>query len=209
MRRSIILAVSVLLVILSIMASCGRDKQVAIIPGSRIGDVHLGETIDSVMESLGKPQRGDAAMGHAWASWLDTVRITRRDTVIHRQDVYFVTAGVNLDGIRTVQQIRTTIPDDYTPDGLHVGSTFKEISQSYPHLRQVAWRRNGAGPDSVITYDNVAHGIAFEIAHGKSPQGSYICRAIIIHAPNKLAYPTYLPLFPGLRTMGFPADTSK
>ncbi len=184
---------------------CQPRHTVTIMPGSRLGEVYMGETIDSVMAKLGKPQLGDAAMGHAWGTWLDTVKVERRDTTIYRTDVYLVVTGEYLGGIKTVHQIRTTDPNEYAADGLHVGSTLKEIQQVYKHIRPAAWRPRKNRRDSVITYDAISQGIAFDMVNSTKRNSAgriyKVCGAIIIHIPGKPANEIYLPLFSGERSL--------
>lgn len=174
-------------------------------PGSRLGEVYMGETIDSVMAKLGKPQLGDAAMGHAWGTWLDTVKTANRDTVIYRTDVYLVVTGEYLGGIKTVHQIRTTNPNEYTKGALHVGSTLDEIKRAYPHIRLTAWRPRKNRRDSVMTYDAISRGIAFDMVNSNKRNSAgriyKVCEGIIIHIPDKPANEVYLPLFPGERAL--------
>lgn len=183
-----------------VFIGCQPKHVVTIMPGSRLGEVYMGETIDSVMAKLGKPQLGDAAMGHAWGTWLDTVKVDRRDTIIYRTDVYFVVTGEYLGGIKTVHQIRTTNPDEYTKGGLHIGSTLDDIKQVYPHIRPAAWRPRKNRRDSVITYDAISQGIAFDMINSTKRNAAgriyKVCEAIIVHIPDKPASEVYLPLFP-------------
>lgn len=187
---------------------CQEKHAVTIVPGSRLGEVRMGETIDSVMAKLGKPQLGDAAMGHAWGIWVDTVRVTRRDTLAYRTDVYFVVTGEYLGGIKTVHQIRTTNPNEYTAEGLHVGSSLDDIRHAFPRIRPIAWRPHipkTSGTDSVITYDAISQGIAFEMVNRARRNATgrlyKVCSAIIIHIPGKPANEEYLPLFPEAKSL--------
>lgn len=184
---------------------CQKKHVVTIAPGSRLGGVRMGETIDSVIIKLGKPQLGDAAMGHAWGIWLDTVRVDHQDTIIHRTDVYFVVSGEYLGGIKTVHQIRTTNPDEYTSSGLHVGSTLDEIKQVFPKIPLAAWRPRKNRSDSVITYDAISQGIAFDMVNSTKRNAAghiyKVCEAIIIHIPGTPANEVYLPLFPETKSL--------
>lgn len=208
MRRPSSNIVLAFLVVAYLVAGCNGQHPVTIVPGSRLGKVRMGETIDSVMAKLGKPQLGDAAMGHAWGTWLDTVKVSRNDTVVYRTDVYFVVTGEYLGGIKTVHQIRTTDPDEYAEKKVHVGSNLDDIRRAYPGIRLSAWRpRVGPGGqhDSVITYDQISRGIAFDMVNSTKRDAAgnlyKVCNAIIIHIPGATANEIYLPLFPETKSL--------
>lgn len=202
MKSSLILMAFAGLIFTLIVGSCNKQLPVTIVPGSRIHNVHMGETIDSVMSKLGEPQLGDAAMGHAWGTWLDTVKITRQDTVVHRMDVYFVVSGEYLGGLKTVHQIRTNNPNEYTAQRIHVGSKLDEIRRVYPGISRSSWRsykKTDDKSDSVITYDAVSRGIAFDMVNSTKTDAAgriyKVCNAIIVHIPDQYANEVYLPLF--------------
>lgn len=207
-KLSTIQLVSASVIMILTVGSCKKQPPVTIVPGSRIHNIHMGETIDSVMFKLGKPQMGDAAMGHAWGFWLDTVKVTRSDTVVHRMDVYFVVTGEYLGGIKTVHQIRTNNPNEYTAQGLHVGSTLDQIRRVYPKIGWSSWRpykKTDDITDSVITYDAVSQGIAFDMVNSTKTDAAgriyKVCSSIIVHIPDQYAFEVYLPLFPDEKSL--------
>lgn len=147
-----------------------------IIPGKGVGHIRLNEDADSVILSLGKPNKVDAAMGASMMTWF-----AGHDTIVHALTVY---AHHNMGGkdenVAHVKQIRITSPAFQTKEWLHAGSLLQEISQHYqlkPH--------SIPGMSTGKMYDDQPGGIAFEIGAGDR------CTAVIVHAP-KDSLATYL-----------------
>lgn len=152
------------------------SPKLLIIPGSGIGQIGLKESTDSVINTLGKPDKSDAAMGASMMSWY-----AGHDTADYVVTVY---AHHNMGGADEmkahVKQIRITSPDFQTAEGLHTSSMLKEISQHY-HIKPHAIPGLGRGK----LYDDNDAGIAFEIDDHTQ------CDAIIVHIP-KDSLATYL-----------------
>jgi hypothetical protein len=168
------------------------DSLYEIVPGDRIGRTYIGQRVDEATKDLGQPAWGDAAMGKAWGTWYGK----GTDSLQHQLSIY--STRDTLDGQETmlVQQVRVTSPSFVTANGIHTGSLISEIRQFFPGISAV-----GYYPDQqqqrVYIYDDAAQGIAFDIALPDST-----CTAIAVHRKGENVAATYLPLHPGLVTLG-------
>ncbi len=137
-----------------------------IIPGKRIGNVHIGETEDQVIAALGKPAGRDMSMGREIAVWnlFQADNPTRLDVLFFRQES---------DNQLHVTNIRVNSNAFRTGNKLAVGSTLAEVEKHFPDAQKTAL-------DAVhkTVYDSVSHGIAFEVDGDK-------VAAVTVHAPGK------------------------
>lgn len=151
-----------------------------IVPGKSIGQTSLGGNADSLIQKLGKPDKGDAAMGAQMMTWY-----ARHDTSGYLTTVY---SHRNMGGkdeiISRIKQIRITSPAFKTADHIGVGSTLSNLQKCY---QLKAGTVPGGKDASLKLYDDVTAGIAFEV------DASGACKAVIIHAPRDSAA-TYLDM---------------
>lgn len=152
-------------------------------PGKSIGLTHLNESLDSVILSLGKPDRGDAAMGAAFTTWF-----AKHDTLGNQTDIYsHRTMGGPDENISHVKLIRVTSPYFKTVQGVGTGLTLTEIAKHF-HTEHIADYIKAT--DTLMVYDDAKEGISFEIDKtGK-------CTGVSIHKP-KDSSTGYLSLHPG------------
>ncbi|MGK6350744.1 hypothetical protein [Parapedobacter sp. DT-150] len=150
-----------------------------LIPGEAAGFISLGDADSVVLEAFGKPDFSDAAMGKAVLMWH-----TPADTTEYPLSV-FTSRDMGNDETAHIKQIRITSPHFQTSQSIHVGSTLREISDTYSQsLHIVEMYKDGGEAYSVYDTDK---GIAFEIDADNQ------CVAIVIHEKDA-TIPTYLPL---------------
>jgi len=138
-----------------------------IVPGSRIGDVHLKAFSSSLEKTIGKPDKGDAAMGLAWESWKvdgGTLSVVVRRTEEGHDYV--------------VRDIRVTAKTFKTDKGIDIGSKFDQIHKNFPSLTALGTFKLPNSKRATL-YDANKEGIAFEISEG-------ICVGIVVHESGKL-----------------------
>jgi len=183
--------------LLSVSVCLGADPAPALIePGLRVGQIRIGETLEAVERTLGKPADQDAAMGgkltEVWRSGSGLGRKTNG-----RQEELGIRfqgpgAGGNPRKPTVVVQIRLTSPYFRTASGISVNSSFAEIAKTYPHAdseESKEWANSlPPSPDKTPKeglVDQVA-GIAFEFrggARANADKRGY-CLAIHVFPPG-------------------------
>jgi hypothetical protein len=144
------------------------DRQ--IIPGQKVGQVHINEDADNVITMLGKPDSSDAAMGASLMTWNVKHNKTVGKLIIyaHRN------MGAAGEAINHVKQIRVTLPWYKTTDYAGPGSELKDIQKIYKLKKQPAPRYG----KKFSLYEDYAAGIGFEVdSTGK-------CLAVRVYAPQ-------------------------
>jgi hypothetical protein len=159
------------------LALISDSSNFTVTPGSRIGPVYIGESIDSVRKTFGKPYRGEAAVGHFWNSWISKSGA--------RLDVYAVRGVDDITG--KVQVIRVTSPGFHLTGGLHTGETLAKCRRRFLLRRRESV---GQGGSRVILWDNRRLGIAVE-------SSGPIVSAIVVHLRGLRLNQLYLPYFDG------------
>jgi len=168
-----------------------------IVPGGRVGKVFVGESSDDVHKDLGRPDSSDFAMSHGLETW-----ISAANGVTNQLEIYSVRDFSRQGEPLTVKHIRVTSPAFSTSNGISTGSTLSEIQSSFKGARAVAYYMSGDG-GRVYVYDDVKHGIAFEVARGKGNLSATKsrCVAIVVHARGEKSVNEYLPFHPELKRM--------
>jgi hypothetical protein len=150
-----------------------------ITPGKSIGYIKLEGSADSVIQLLGRPDTGDAAMGSQLATWY-----AGHDTTGYQTSIFSRRNMGNKDeNISRIKKILVTSPWFKTGEYISTGNTMKDISKFYTLKEGTGYKaRNG---ENIKTYTDMAKGISFEFdAAGK-------CVSILVHKPNSTA-DTYL-----------------
>jgi hypothetical protein len=147
-------------------------------PGLGIGKISLEEGLDSVMQVLGRPDAGDAAMGSQLTTWY-----ANHDTAGYRTSIFSRhNMGNKGENVSHVKKILVTSPWFKTAEYMSTGNTMKDISKYYMLKKGSSYKANG---QTINTYTDMAKGISFEIDEdGK-------CVSILVHKPNSAA-DTYL-----------------
>ena len=135
-----------------------------IVPGERIGDVSIGMTSDALTKTLGTPTGGDAAMGHAWATW--------KAKSGERLDVYSSQQAVLL--------VRVTSSAFKDRRNFQTG---RPAPMNERFVRVAAYDKAG---QRTLVFDDQPRGYGYEVTSGK-------VTAIFVHKP-KTPVQGYMPL---------------
>ena len=163
-----------------------------ITPGVSIGYTTIGETADSLSQTLGKPDGGDAAMGKAWNIYYNKNTAHQVKDSSRFLAVYLVRDEPV--GMR-VKQIRVNTPSFRATNDVMVGAPLKRIKNVFPGLLRAGIYQDTVTHTRYYLYDAVRKGIAFEINITTNT-----CTAITVHAPGETITSTYLTT-PGLERM--------
>lgn len=150
-----------------------------VIPGKAIGNISLGRDAAPLMELMGKPDSGDAAMGKAVSMWISGKHLT----------AIYTERNMGVDDTSRIKQIRSTWPGFLTDDNIGVGVTLKDIERRMPVARLGEYTE---GKDTFALY-TAREGISFEINRDDQ------CTGIIVHPPGSDPTAVYLPFHSGLR----------
>jgi len=153
------------------------SKAKMIIPGKRIGNISIGESTDSVIDKIGKPDSSDVAMGASMMTWFDKIGKTVRQTNIYAHK----NTGAKDENISHVKMIRETAPSFKTADYGGAGSALKDVMRLY----KLKKHPDPSGNKKIWLYDNYQTGIGFEV------DSTQKCLAVYIYAPGDSAA-TYL-----------------
>jgi hypothetical protein len=166
-------------------------------PGVRIGQVRIGEKLETVHHVLGKPSVQDAAMGgkltEVWRYGLGNKAGGRKAELA----VLFQGPGAGGDPRKptVVVQIRVTSPYFKTASGISVNSSLAEIKKTYPHLQEDrSWEQSlplASDKQPKEGFVDRDAGIAFEFRAGASanPEQHDSCVAIHVFHSGGSAVP--------------------
>jgi len=152
-----------------------------IVPGISIGLTHIGQVSATLLKSLGKPDKEDAAMGKSIATWY------AKNNTHNETDIYSTTNMGNAPEVSRVNQIRVTSSYFMTTEKLGVGSLLAAVQKVYPGIKKTGSYTNGGATNYI--YDAIDKGIAFEINSANQ------CIAVSVHPPKDKAFETYLGFF--------------
>jgi hypothetical protein len=155
------------------------SRNATIVPGNRVGDVFIGQTLSTVEKRFGISKSGDISMGRLWEVWTLDRQVGRIGVFCRRPDEHtFI-----------VQRIRVTAHRFSTSNGLSVGSSLAEVQKAFPDVSLVSIYHFAHRHQKVVVYDSAKRGITFEIAAG-SPAPTARCVGIITHTPGTAFAPT-------------------
>lgn len=138
-------------------------------PGKGIGNIRLGDDANGVTNTLGKPDRSDAAMGASVMTWF-----ADSDTSGYRLTVYaHRNMGAKDENISHIKQIRVTSPAYKTADGTGVGASLNSMQKHFTPVKRIV--------PGVNVYDDVKAGISFEMDAADK------CSAVIVHTAGDSA----------------------
>lgn len=172
---------SLLVPLLGLLLPIAPPPAQLVVPGRSLGNLKLGVDV-ATLASYGPAAYGDNAMQKGWNTWFGTGRPAAQ------LDVYS-TLMPGQDTHKAVQVVRATSPYFCLANGLHNGSALRQIQAYYGKLPLASSYQLKVGPRYL--YDDVAHGIAFEL-DGKMPTSR--CQALIVHRPGQPAAKTYLAM---------------
>lgn len=152
-----------------------------ITPGKSIGHISLGGSLDSLIQMLGRPDAGDAAMGSQLSTWY-----ANHDTAGYQTSVFSSRNMGNKDeALSRIKKILVTSPWFKTAEYMSTGNTMQDIDKYYT-LKEGNSYQSKQGK-TIKTYSDIDKGISFEI------DGAGKCVSILVHAPNSTA-DTYLDM---------------
>lgn len=172
--------------IVSIESGPGKiiDERFLIVPGRSVGEISLGDDLESVGKRMGRPDAGDAAMGKAWGIWYKTDAVTKQKSELAIYSAYRDTSM----RVKEVKQIRITSNAYKTQDGFGTGRTMNDTELHFPGMEEVAAYLN-ENKDTILVYDAKPEGISFEFLKGRGI-------SITVHSKNVPINNTYLTLHP-------------
>jgi hypothetical protein len=134
-------------------------------PGKGIGNIRLGEDANDLINTLGKPDRSDAAMGASLMVWF-----AGHDPAGYLISIYaHHNMGAPDEHINHIKQIRVTSPAYKTVDGVGPGSLLNLIQKQFKLVKRKV--------PGINIYDDIKAGISFEM------DTAHKCSAVIVHAP--------------------------
>lgn len=159
--------------------SNNQDYANQIIPGERLGTIILDENAKAVLDSLGKPNSVDAAMGKAISNW-------------HESSENFLslytTTKMGVEDFSRIKAIRSLSSGFKTKRNLGVNSTLSEI-QMYFKLTKTG-RFSFEGKD--YTLYSSQEGIGFEVGENQK------CNGIVLTEKGTTPEQLYLTFYPKL-----------
>ncbi len=151
-----------------------------IIPGKRLGNIVINENATAVLDSLGKPDSGDAAMGKAVSTWHEN----SEDSLS-----IYTTTQMGMEDFSRVKAIRTLSPKYRTEKNLGVNSTLSEIEEYFTIKRIGDFTSDG----KYYTLFATNEGIGFEISEDQ------VCHGIVLTEKGTEPQQTYLTFYPDLK----------
>ena len=152
-----------------------------IIPGDRLGSIILNANATAVLDSLGKTDSADAAMGKAVYTWNKD-----SDNLLS----IYTTTKMGVEDFSRIKAIRSLSPDFKTPDKLAVNSTLTEIEKHFK-LKKIG----------VLPFDNNNYtlysneeGIGFEVGDDQK------CHGIVLTEIGTSPEQLYLTFYPGFQS---------
>lgn len=161
------------------------DTMALIIPGKSIGKIYLGEEATN-LNTLGKPDGGDAAMGKAWGIWYVP------DSKIQDYAIYTSYRDTSMK-IKEVKQIRTENSKYKLANGLKVGSSLSELENAYTDLLLVSSYVNSK-KDTLKIYEVKNIGASFDLMRDT-------LKAISVQYSGTSVSETYLTIYPGWKKL--------
>ncbi|WP_026452506.1 hypothetical protein [Aequorivita capsosiphonis] len=150
-----------------------------IIPGKRLGAIILNENATAVLDSLGKPDSGDAAMGKAVSTWYEGSK--------NLLSIY-TTTKMGVEDFSRIKAIRSLSPDFKTEQGFGVNSTLSEIGKNFKLNKIGVFLFEGKN----YTLFSSDEGISFEVGEDQK------CHGIVITEKGTSPAQFYLTFYPGL-----------
>lgn len=155
------------------------DYKNQIIPGERLGTINLNENATAVLDSLGKPDTGDAAMGKAVSTWHEDSN--------NFLSIYTSTQ-MGVEVFSRIKAIRSLSPDFKTEQNLGVSSTLSEIEKYFKLNKIGVFTFKGK---SYTLYPS-EEGISFEIGEDQK------CYGIVLTEKGTTPNQLYLTFYPDL-----------
>lgn len=153
-----------------------------LVPGKAAGTIVLGSNAADVVEALGKPDRGDAAMGKSVSTWF-----ANHDASSYAFSIFSSRDMGNSDNA-FIKQIRVTAPGFRTAGGVGTQSSLEEIKSKFKVQEEKGYKLK---QEEVHVYADTS-GIAFEV------DGKGTCIGIVIYPAGSLHPDTYARFIPDM-----------
>lgn len=152
-----------------------------IIPGKSLGTIILNQDATAVLDSLGKPDSGDAAMGKAISTW------KKGDNLL----TLYTTTQMGVENFSRIKAIRSLSKDFKTVDNLGVSSSI-DVLKRYYRLDPIGkFTFNGK---HYFLY-STPKGIAFEIGMNQ------ICNGVLLYSQDTNPENYYLAMYPDYKKL--------
>src|SRR5690606_23696833 len=92
-----------------------------IIPGKKLGNIYLNESATAIVDSLGKPDTGDAAMGKSILTWKKNADLL----------LLYTETQMGVEDFSRIKAIRSLSKDFKTVDNLGVSSSIDALKRYY------------------------------------------------------------------------------
>ncbi|NIG54722.1 hypothetical protein [Chitinophaga sp. Cy-1792] len=152
-------------------ATVAISPEMLIVPGKQIGITVIRANADSLIKIMGKPDFTDGAMGTYFYTWYK-----HHDTSSYQASMY---SRRNMGGaderITHVNSVYISSPSFKTTEGLGAGTPLADLQGHFTLQRGGVYSN---GKDSLIMYDDIPHGISFEVKKGD------VCNGVLVYAPN-------------------------
>ncbi|MDP2686244.1 MAG: hypothetical protein Q8O62_03425 [Aequorivita sp.] len=152
-----------------------------IIPGKRLGSIILNQNATAVLDSLGKPDSGDAAMGKAISTW------KKGDNLL----TLYTTTQAGIENFSRIKAVRSLSKDFKTVDNLGVNSSLAKLKRYYK-----------LNPVGKFTYNGKHYflyttekGIAFEVGLNEK------CKGVLVYLQDTNLENFYLPIYPDFKKL--------
>lgn len=162
------------------LKSTTNEKE--IIPGKSLGKILLNENATAVLDSLGKPDSGDAAMGKAISTWKkgDGNLLT-----------LYTSTQMGVENFSRIKAIRSLSKDFKTVDNLGVSSSLDDLKRYYRLTPIGKFTFNGKHYFLYTT----PKGIAFEIGMDQK------CNGVLLYLQDTDPENFYIPIYPDFKKL--------
>ncbi len=157
-----------------------KDYQNQIIPGRRLGRIVLNENATTILDSLGKPDSGDAAMGKAISTWHEGT---------NNQLSLYTSTKMGVENFSRIKAIRSLSPTYKTYNNLGVNSNLSEIEKRF-ELKKIG---TFAFEEKIYTLYFTEIGMGFEVGENQK------CSGIVLTEKGTEPDQLYLTFYPDLK----------
>ena len=162
------------------LKSTTNEKE--IIPGKSLGKILLNENATAVLDSLGKPDSGDAAMGKAISTW------NKGDGNLL---TLYTSTQMGVENFSRIKAIRSLSKDFKTVDNLGVSSSLDDLKRYYRLTPIGKFTFNGKHYFLYTT----PKGIAFEIGMDQK------CNGVLLYLQDTDPENFYIPIYPDFKKL--------
>lgn len=162
------------------LKSTTNEKE--IVPGKSLGKILLNENATAILDSLGKPDFGDAAMGKAISTW------NKGDGNLL---TLYTSTQMGVENFSRIKAIRSLSKNFKTVDNLGVSSSLDDLKKYYRLTPIGKFTFNGKHYFLYTT----PKGIAFEIGMDQK------CNGILLYLQDTDPENFYIPIYPDFKKL--------